>query len=224
MELKSQASGYFLSEVATYKLLEDYSFPIAPYRVINQINEAKINGLKYPLVLKVVSPDIPHKSDLGGIKLNISSREEVISGIEEITTSLKKQEPEAKIEGFLLQEMVQNGHQMMLGLKQDPIFGTLLMVGMGGIFVELLKDVSWRLAPIDLNEAKRMLRQLKAYPILEGIRGQKKSDIDGLAELLVKLGQFGLENPQITELDINPVFVREDDLLIADALALIQGE
>jgi len=224
MELKSQASGYFLSEVATYKLLEDYSFPIAPYRVINQINEAKINGLKYPLVLKVVSPDIPHKSDLGGIKLNISSREEVISGIEEITTSLKKQEPEAKIEGFLLQEMVQNGHQMMLGLKQDPIFGTLIMVGMGGIFVELLKDVSWRLAPIDLNEAKRMLRQLKAYPILEGIRGQKKSDIDGLAELLVKLGQFGLENPQITELDINPVFVREDDLLIADALALIQGE
>ncbi len=224
MELKSQASGYFLSEVATYKLLEDYSFPIAPYRVINQINEAKINGLKYPLVLKVVSPDIPHKSDLGGIKLNISSREEVISGIEEITTSLKKKEPKAKIEGFLLQEMVQNGHQMMLGLKQDPIFGTLLMVGMGGIFVELLKDVSWRLAPIDLNEAKRMLRQLKAYPILEGIRGQKKSDIDGLAELLVKLGQFGLENPQITELDINPVFVREDDLLIADALALIQGE
>jgi len=224
MELKSQSAGYFLSEVATYKLLEEYRFPIAPYRVINRVNDDKINGLKYPLVLKVVSPDIPHKSDLGGIKLNISSREEVISGIEEMTTSLEKKEPDAKIEGFLLQEMVQNGHQMILGLKQDPIFGTLLMVGMGGIFVELLKDVSWRLAPIDLNEAKRMLQQLKAYPILEGIRGQKKSDIDGLADLLVKLGQFGLENPRITELDINPVFVREDDLLIADALAWIQGE
>lgn len=224
MDSNDKPFGYYLSEAETYRLLAPYGFPMAPYRVLPPAAPLNVEGLNYPLALKVVSPDIPHKTDMGGIALNLNSYEEVAQTLETMEATIKERCPEAKVDGFLLQEMVGSGHEMVLGLKQDPIFGTLVMVGMGGIFVEVLGDVAWRLAPIDEEEGRRMLEQLKCYPLLQGIRGQGKADIEGLAHLLVRLGQFGLENPYITELDVNPVFVREDGLIVADALAWIQEE
>lgn len=173
----------------------------------------RIKGnVQYPVVCKVISDDVLHKTDAGGVKINIQNAFELEEAYVDILKSVKEYSPTAHIKGILVEEMLQEDRiEMFIGIKEDPQFGSLIVCGLGGIFVEVLKDVSIRRAPIKHNEAYAMLKELKGYPLLEGVRGGKPRDIHALVETIVRISQFaGQHNGKIQELDINPVWVFED--------------
>ena len=159
-------------------------------------------------MLKIWSPDILHKSDVGGVKVGLKSEQEVKDAFDLMMYRIPKKKPEAKILGVLVQEMVRtSGKEVILGMHRDPHFGPLMMFGMGGILVEVLKDVSFYLAPLTADEAKQMLVNTKTYQILQGVRGQEGVDIEAIAEGLQRLSQLVTEFPEIKEMDINPYVV-----------------
>ena len=168
--------------------------------------------IKFPVVCKVVSNEITHKTEVGGVKLNIKNIPELQSAYDEIISSVTNQVPNASIKGVLVEEMInENGTEMFIGVKEDPQFGPLIVCGLGGIFIEILKDASIRRTPININEAHEMLKELNGYPLLEGARGEKKRDIEKLTEIIVKISQFADKHKgQIKEMDINPLMVLEE--------------
>ncbi|MBX9973618.1 acetate--CoA ligase family protein [Cytobacillus firmus] len=181
-----------------------------------QLEEIKEN-LNYPLVCKIVSSDIMHKTDAGGVEVNILNPVQLERAYGEILKAVTQYAPNARIDGVLVEEMIEEkGIEMFIGVKQDPQFGSLIVCGLGGIFIEVLKDVSIRKAPVHLNEAHEMLKELKGYPLLEGVRGEKPRDIAAFAEVLSKISQYASQNNgQISEMDINPVWVFEEGKGIA---------
>ncbi|MEW9677839.1 acetate--CoA ligase family protein [Lentibacillus sp. L22] len=182
----------------------------------NHLESAKDN-LPYPVVGKIISDDVLHKTDAGGVKINIQNSKELEEACEEILSSVKKNIPDAHIEGILVEEMIQDdGLEMFIGVKEDPEFGSLIVCGLGGIFIEVLKDVSIRKVPINRDEAYAMLRELKGYPMLEGVRGENHKDIHALTEALVRISEFASHyNGKIQEMDINPIRVFEEGKGIA---------
>ncbi|MBN8199884.1 acetate--CoA ligase family protein [Bacillus sp. NTK034] len=175
------------------------------------------DNLNYPLVCKVISPDVLHKTDAGGVKVNIHNPAQLERAYNEILQSVLQYSPNAQIDGILAEEMIQEeGAEMFIGVKEDPQFGPMIVCGLGGVFIEVLKDISIRRAPIQIHEAHDMLKELKGYPLLEGIRGGKKRDIQALAEALVKVSQFASHHRRsIGEMDINPIWVFEEGKGIA---------
>lgn len=163
--------------------------------------------IKYPVVLKVASPDVLHKTDVGAIKVGVENDFELRRAYREIMANIDRFMPEAELWGVTVQEMVKGGHEVILGMNRDPQFGPLIMFGLGGIYVEVLKDVSFRLAPLTFSEARRMVGEIKAYQLLQGVRGQPKSDIDAVVDALQRLSQLVVDWPAIEELDINPLLV-----------------
>lgn len=161
----------------------------------------------YPVVMKVVSKDIIHKSDAGGVALDLEDEGEVIDAYQAIMRSCRAYKPEAVIEGVEVAEMVRPGVETIIGARQDPSFGPIVMFGLGGIYVEVMKDVSFRAAPISRKEAKDMIAGIRSYPLLLGVRGEKRKDIDGIAAVAIKLGHLIKEVPQITDIEINPLVV-----------------
>jgi acyl-CoA synthetase (NDP forming) len=158
--------------------------------------------------MKIVSPDIIHKTELGGVKVGVSSPEAVRDAYAEITGNIKRLKPEARITGIMVQAMAK-GREAILGLKRDPQFGAAIMFGLGGIYTEVLKDVSFRVAPITPQDARNMISEIRSLPLLTGARGTKKADIEAIARCLEGLSQLALDFPQILELDINPLMVDE---------------
>lgn len=179
--------------------------------------ESAKDNLPYPVVGKIISDDVLHKTDAGGVKINIQNSKELEEACEEILSSVKKNIPDAHIEGILVEEMIQDdGLEMFIGVKEDPEFGSLIVCGLGGIFIEVLKDVSIRKVPINRDEAYAMLRELKGYPMLEGVRGENHKDIHALTEALVRISEFASHyNGKIQEMDINPIRVFEEGKGIA---------
>lgn len=177
----------------------------------SHLDEVK-EQLAYPVVCKVISNDVLHKTDAGGVKVNITNAAELVKAYDDILTSVKQFAPNAHIEGILAEEMLQEDRvELFIGVKDDPQFGALIVCGLGGIFIEVLKDVSIRKAPISEQEAHEMLKELKGYPLLEGVRGSKQRDIHQLTKALVNVSQFAAKhNGKISEMDINPVWVFED--------------
>lgn len=183
---------------------------------------SKASELGYPLSVKINSADILHKSDVGGVKLNIKNETELRRAFESIMKSCAEQLPEAALEGVLLKPMLEPGVEMIIGVNNDKDFGPMIMVGMGGVFVELFKDVQLAPAPLTRPQALRMIKSLKSYPLLDGYRGGHARDIDALAGLLVKISEMAAaEKDSLKELDINPVFVTEKGVTIADALMVV---
>jgi acyl-CoA synthetase (NDP forming) len=182
----------------------------------SHLNSVKDN-LQYPVVCKVISRDVLHKTDSGGVRVNIRNSKELEGAFEEILSSVKKHAPSAHIEGILAEEMIkEDGVEMFIGIKEDPEFGSLIVCGLGGVFIEVLKDVSIRRAPINREEAHKMLKELKGYQMLEGVRGGKQRDIHALAKALVRISQFASQhNGKIREMDINPIWVFEEGKGIA---------
>lgn len=174
----------------------------------------------YPVAMKISSPDISHKSDVGGVVLNVK-REEVRTTYAELMALIKKKVPNAKIEGVLVQQMAPSGHETIVGLKKDAQFGHALMFGLGGIFVEVYKDVSFRVVPIEKSDALDMIEEIKGYPILKGIRGRKPVDIEAIARVLVSVSDMA-EKENIIELDINPLVVSEKGAIAVDARAMVE--
>ena len=198
-----------VGETESKEILEAYGF-VTPKGSIATTAEQAANiaqQLGFPVVLKIWSPDISHKSDVGGVKIGLGSAKEVMDAFDLMMYRIPKKEPEAEILGVLVQEMCASGKEVIFGMNRDPQFGPLMMFGMGGTMVEVLKDVSFHLAPITQDEAKQMLVNTRTYRMLTGVRGEKGVDIDIIAEGLQRLSQLVTEFPQIQELDINPYVV-----------------
>jgi len=161
----------------------------------------------FPIVMKIVSPQIVHKVDVGGVRLNLQSEADVKAAYAELMQHVKTARPGVEIWGVLIQEMVRNGKETILGMKRDPHFGALLMFGLGGIYVEVFKDVVFRIAPIRELGARHMIEGIKGVKLLRGFRGEPPSDIDAIAQSLMRLSQLVTEFPEIEEMDINPLIV-----------------
>lgn len=175
-----------------------------------------------PVVLKVVSQDIIHKRDVGGVITGIDDSEELSKALREMKETLAEKAPAARIEGFLLEEMVPTGIELILGGLRDPQFGPAVMFGTGGFAVELVKDVSFRLAPLNRDEVFDMMREVKSYPLLTGFRGSKPVDIEKLASTVMKLSEILLEIKAIKEIEINPLLVCEVGAVAVDARVVLQ--
>jgi acyl-CoA synthetase (NDP forming) len=178
--------------------------------------------LGFPVVLKIASPDIIHKSDAGGVKLGLASAEAVGQAYGDIMAAAKKSYPKAKIMGVAVQKMARPGVEVIIGMSQDEQFGPVLMFGLGGILVEVLKDVSFRLVPLAKRDAAEMVREIKGYPLLEGYRGGEKVKIAYLEKLLLKVSDFVEKNPEVRELDLNPIFAYSDGALAVDARVILE--
>ncbi len=161
----------------------------------------------YPVVMKIVSPDIMHKTDIGGVELNLTNSKMVRIAFEEIMRKSKKAQPLAKIYGITVDKMVPKGKEMIIGMSRDPQFGPMVMFGLGGIYVNFLKDVAFRLAPMNTREAQHMMEETKSYTLLKGVRGEAPSDIDALREAILRVGHLVWDFPELKDLDINPIFV-----------------
>jgi acyl-CoA synthetase (NDP forming) len=182
----------------------------------------KLKELTPPLVLKVVSQDIIHKRDVGGVITGINEREEVRKALREMKGDLAENAPAARIEGFLLEEMIPTGIELILGGVRDPQFGPAVMFGTGGFAVELVKDVSFRLAPLNKEEVFAMMKEVKSYPLLTGFRGSKPVDLEQLASTVIKLSEILLEIEAIKEMEINPILVSEEGAVAVDARVVLQ--
>ncbi len=217
------ASRHNLLETESRELLSEYGFSLPHAALAKTPAEAveAANKLGYPLAMKIVSPDIIHKSDAGGIKLNLSNADEVRAAFEEIMKSAGKVTSHENIVGTLLSPMVGPGQECIIGMIRDAQFGPVIMFGLGGIFVEVLKDVSFRVAPLAAEDIDEMVGEIKGYKILTGVRGDKPKDIEAIKGVLAKLSEIVIDNPEISEIDLNPVIVHEKGLSIVDSRVLI---
>jgi acyl-CoA synthetase (NDP forming) len=180
---------------------------------------ASARKIGYPVSLKVSSRDIVHKTEAGGLALNIKSDKEAEKAFERIMASCRKKAPKARIDGVLVQEHL-DGHEVIVGSKIDQTFGPVIMFGLGGIFVEVLKDVSFRLAPITRQEAREMISEIKGYPLLKGARGRKPANLKALEDALMAVSRLVSKEKRVKELDINPLFVNERAAVASDVRIL----
>ncbi len=197
-------------------LLRDNELPVQDYEFCTSLEDAvaAAGRIGFPVVLKIVSPDIVHKSDAGGVRLNLRGEAELRQAFTEIM------ELEAEIRGVLVCPFVEGAVELIVGAINDPQFGPVVMVGLGGVFVEIFKDVSFGITPVDKEEAREMLQNLQAYPLIEGVRGRRGLDEEGIVELIVKVSAM-VQNYSIEELDLNPVFCFPDGVEIGDARVLM---
>ena len=216
-----------LTEIEAKRVFEAYDLPVTKSRVSTSEDEAvKIaKEIGFPIVMKILSPDILHKSDAGGVKVDIKSEDDVRKNYAEIMKNVKAYNKDAEILGIVIQEMAPWGTEVILGSVNDPTFGPTAMFGLGGIFVEVLKDVTFRVAPFSIKQAKAMLKEIKAAPILEGVRGEKPKDTDMLAETICKYANMIVDlKDEVAESDANPVLLYEKGkgLKIADARIILK--
>ena len=207
-----------------FKVLEDYGVPVPPYRLARSPEEAvkAAEEIGYPVVLKIVSPQVVHKSDVGGVRIGLGSPEEVEKAYREILENVRERVPGAEVVGVLVQKMAPPGAvEVVVGGVRDPVFGPSIMFGLGGVFVELFQDVSFRVAPFDREEALEMMKEVKAYRLLTGYRGKPPRDLDALADIVMKAQAIMAENPWVKEMDMNPVMSYPSGALVVDARILL---
>ena len=212
-----------LTEYESKDILRIYDVPTTVEKLTTSADEAASIALQigFPVVLKVYSPEITHKTDVGGVKLDLKDVNEVKKAFNEIIDGVKQHKPEAKILGVLVQNMAPPGREIIVGATKDPQFGPIIMFGLGGIFVEILKDTSFRLPHINKKEAINMVKEIKGYPILKGARGAQPADIDSVADIIERASRMAMDLPEIMELDMNPIFVYEKGAIVVDARILI---
>ena len=213
-----------LTELESKQILKEAGINTTEIKLARTKEEAVSHSkeLGFPIALKIVSPDILHKTDVGGVKLGLNNELDIGNAYDEIISMIKKQEPAAKIHGVSVQPMARPATEVIIGMSKDPQFGPVLMFGLGGILVEVLKDVSFRIVPLTRRDAREMIGEIKGYPILEGYRGQEPANIAVLEELLLKVSEFVDSRPEIAELDINPIFAYSDGALAVDARVILE--
>jgi len=228
--IKKKLTGrdsYYMSEKEANELLQCYGFPVLKSVLLkdsSEVDEAA-EEIIFPVAMKISSPDITHKFEAGGVRLKIRTKEEAREVFEEIIASVKKFKPSAKIDGVIMERMARGGVEVILGAVRDPRFGPLCMFGLGGTFVEAMKDVTFRLAPMWEISAEIMIRTIKAYSILKGVRGAPPCDIDSIKDCLLRLSQMVSEHPEVAELDINPLIVypEGEGCVVADSRVLLKN-
>jgi acetyl-CoA synthetase (ADP-forming) len=213
-----------LTEFESKKILKQAGIPVVETKLAKTQKEAVSLSQKmgFPVALKIISPDVIHKSDSGGVKLSVNSVSEVKKAYDEILKKIKKQYPTALVHGISVQKMVRVGTEVIVGTSKDPQFGPVIMFGLGGIFVELLKDVSFRVIPVERRDVQEMIQEIKGYPLLQGYRGKEPANITALVEIILKISKLIEENPQIKELELNPIFVYQDKAVGVDARIILE--
>ncbi len=214
----------FLLEPEAKTVCKDYGIPVTKLKIAKTAEQAVkySEEIGYPTVFKILSPDVIHKFDVGGVILNIKNQMEAKNAFNKIIENIKKHNKKARIYGVLVQEMAPSSIEVIVGSIKDSQFGPTLMFGFGGTYVELMKDVSFRIAPIDEYDAKEMISEVKAYPILTGYRGQPPADIDALIKILLKVSNLVMDHQEIKELDLNPVMIYEKGVKIVDARIILE--
>lgn len=196
-----------------------YGVPTPAFRVAHTSSEAIAfaDQLSFPVVLKIISEDILHKTEAGGVILGLNSKEQVKAGYEQLLSNVRGYKEDARIDGVLVQQMAPRGVEVIVGGLRDSQFGPTVLFGLGGIFVEVLKDASFRVAPITDLDAQQMIREIHSYPILQGVRGQPPSDEDAITLIIQATSRMLLENPEIQQTDLNPVMVYAKGATVVDA-------
>jgi acyl-CoA synthetase (NDP forming) len=213
-----------LTEFESKKILKQAGISVVETKLAKTQKEAVSLSQKmgFPVALKITSPDVIHKSDSGGVKLSINSVAEVKKAYDEILKKVRKQYPDAIIHGVSVQKMALPGTEVIVGTSKDPQFGPVIMFGLGGIFVELLKDVSFRVIPVEQRDAQEMIKEIKGYPLLQGYRGKEPANISALVEIILKISKLIEENPQIKELELNPIFAYKNKAVAVDARIILE--
>jgi acetyl-CoA synthetase (ADP-forming) len=213
-----------LTEFESKRILKQVGVSVVETKLAKTQKEAVSLSQKmsFPVALKIVSPDVIHKSDSGGVKLSLNNVTEVKKAYDEILKKVKKQYPDAVIHGVSVQKMIQPGTEVIVGTSKDPQFGPVIMFGLGGIFVELLKDVSFRVIPVEQRDAQEMIKEIKGYPLLQGYRGKEPANISVLVEIILKISKLMEENPQIKELELNPIFAYRNKAIAVDARIILE--
>jgi acetate---CoA ligase (ADP-forming) len=209
IQMQARSGGEQIGEVEAKEILRAYDFNILDGQLARTGDEAVENAerIGYPVVLKISSPDIIHKSDFGGVRINLANAEQVRDAFDLMMLRIQRRAPNAHLRGAYVEKMGQRGREVILGMTRDPQFGPMLMFGLGGIFVEVMKDVTFHLAPITAEEAMQMLKGTRSYALLQGARGQSPVDLDAIAGALQRISQLATDYPEIKELDINPFIV-----------------
>lgn len=220
----SKKGRTILTEIESKQLLKEVGIDTTEIRLALSEDEAVSisQEIGFPVVLKIASPDISHKSDAGGVKVGLTGKEDVSRAYKEIMTSVKQKFPSAKIEGISVQNMARPGTEVIIGMTKDPQFGPVLMFGLGGVWVEVLKDVSFRIVPLARRDASEMIKEIKGYRLLEGYRGSEPANIDFLENMLLKVSDFVEKTSMVKEMDINPIFVYKDGAVAVDARVVIE--
>jgi acyl-CoA synthetase (NDP forming) len=212
-----------LTEIESKQILEGAGIECTETRLARAREEAVSlsDAFGYPVVLKISSADITHKSDAGGVRVNLKNRAEVEAAYDGITQSALRQFPHARVEGISVQRMAKPGVEVIMGMTRDPSFGPVLMFGLGGILVEVLQDVAFGIAPLEPRDAAEMIGEVKGKKLLQGYRGQNSVDQSCLENMLLRLSAFAEDRPEIAEIDMNPVFAREDGATVVDARIIL---
>ncbi|RLB38545.1 MAG: carboxylate--amine ligase [Deltaproteobacteria bacterium] len=209
-----------LSEHESKELLKAYGIPVTKEQIARNIEELKqaASDIGYPIVLKAHSPSIAHKTEKGLIRVDIRNEQEAVEAFNEITG--KMEEPDKAV---LVQEMIKGQRELVVGLTRDPQFGPCVMFGLGGIFTEILRDISFRVAPLEKRDVLEMMQEIKGHKILEAVRGMPPADTDALADILMAVGRIGVDNPEVKEIDINPLILDGSRPVAVDALVVLES-
>ena len=220
---KAKKEKRSLLETEAKELLREYGIPVPDFKLVKSEEEISglANGINFPITMKIVSPDIIHKTDAGGVKLNIQDEREAKLAYQEIIFNAKKYNKGAQIFGVITYSMISKATEITIGMMKDPHFGPVIMFGLGGIFVEILKDISFRVLPIEERDAREMITEIRGYEILKGARGKSPRDIQAIEGVLMKISKLTMENPEINEIDLNPIFIFEKGLQVVDARMIL---
>ena len=214
-----------LMELESKRVLAAWGVPVNRTELARDISEAvKVaREVRYPIVLKIASPDIIHKSEAKGVKVGLSSELELRQSFGDLIDNARVYKPDAKILGVTIQEYLPPAREVIVGALQDPSFGATVMFGLGGVWVEVLEDISFRLAPLSAEDAREMIQEIKGYPVLAGIRGTPPADVGALVDIIQKVGQLTHEFSEIAEMDLNPIFTFDDGkgAVVADARIIL---
>jgi acetate---CoA ligase (ADP-forming) subunit beta len=214
----------FLNEIESKQILRQAGIRVTePVLARSRAEAVSIaRGIGFPVVLKIVSPEITHKSDVGGVITGLNDSESVGQAYDRMLESIKKQFPQAAIGGISVQSQAPAGVEIIIGMTRDPQFGPAIMFGLGGVMVEIFNDVCIRIAPLSREDVSEMVRGVKSYPLLNGYRGRPKVDTDTLEDWLLKVSDLSMNHPRIKELDINPIFAYADGAIAVDARILLE--
>ena len=203
-----------------------YGIPTGEWAVVEDVESAVVAAglIGYPVVLKVLSPDIVHKSDAGGVMLDIGGAEALRETFDALMGRMNAREPNARQAGVLVQRMLTGGREVILGGKRDPSFGPVVMFGLGGVYVEIFGDVAFRLAPLTRENARDMIAEVRGSRLLHGARGEAPADVEAVIDALVALSRLLVECPEVTEVDVNPLLVFEHGVTAVDARLIVRGQ
>ena len=225
VERALQQGRTLLTESESKQVLQSLGIATTLGQVATSADDAaRIAGtIGFPVVLKISSPDISHKSDVGGVRLNLQTADAVRQAYQDILQSASEKVPEAHLDGVAVQPMARPGVEVIIGMSKDATFGPVLMFGLGGVLVELLKDVAFRIVPLSQRDAEEMLHDIKGFPLLQGYRGTPAVNLHALSRILLTLSDFVANTPAIKEIDLNPVYAYDDGALAVDARLILEA-